>query len=53
MLNYNSEGEPWVEGEVNSLDRLKLAIDHFQKGVSNVSFYLFLKLETSRLEILL
>lgn len=33
MLNYDPDGEVWNEGEVNSLERLKMAIKYSQKSV--------------------
>lgn len=33
MLNYDPDGEVWSEGEVNSLQRLKMAIKFSQKSV--------------------
>lgn len=33
MLNYNPTGEPWIVGEKQTLERLKLAIKYKQKNV--------------------
>ncbi|RXG56652.1 Transient-receptor-potential-like protein, partial [Armadillidium vulgare] len=33
MLNYDPNGSPWAEGDHHSLERLKLAIKHGQKGL--------------------
>ncbi|XP_059081823.1 transient receptor potential protein-like [Tigriopus californicus] len=32
MLNHNPSGEPWIPGETQTLERLKLAIDSNQKS---------------------
>lgn len=34
ILNYKTTGDPWMPGEVPTLDRLKYAIDQGQKSVS-------------------
>lgn len=37
MLNYDPDGDVWNEGEVNSLERLKMAIKFSQKSVGGAS----------------
>ena len=33
MLNYDADGDAWNEGDINSLERLKMAIKFSQKPV--------------------
>lgn len=36
MLNYDVDGDIWVSGERQTLERLKLAIKYKQKAVSSL-----------------